>query len=694
MADAPENSIPQGAPEVQGGSGWTANVSPSVYGAGIGQALEGVGSKVESFAMQEKRWADQERTQNAYADAQVASMSGLDQFHKEDLTSPDKLIQAHEKVSQQFNDNLDKIGAGLTNDHQRSQWAAESRRAKFSFERQLQGAYTQQSNRLEVSGTNSRLKIEQQHAAMLGDQPVPDLDNPGQMVNSIDASIARQKQMIADMGKHQQMDPDQVEQLQAKAVNDTHVSVLRSMTASGVPAQKLADYLSKNKDGLFPQEQEMFGRQIGIAVNRQTSDAMVHDAAYDDKGRPLSAAESYARLASDPRLGKDPAVDAEAQRKLQTTINLHESAVKAVEKDASDTIDKAIRSGQVSWDDPRMDPLKAQLSTEDYHKLAGYYANPDKANIKTNLDHWSRLESMPPEQLAKYNLVAEKPFLSPEDYKAFYKKQQEGLGGGGAVSEAKAAQINEVYKHTLLSLETPIDPNASTTTNIKQAADNEAFKYALHTKIREEEAFTQKPVPPDRMQKIGDELIRPGPDGIPVYKNKALMDRPFHPTELAPEDAKAWTTTLRDPHSPAFDNSVAKLQRWLGGVEEDGFQNTKLPDQAQKVISSVVSDDERGAITVQYMQKNNGHKPNDAQVLGIWASHQKRTAAPLPPPELGIIGKTGEWIKGTADSGLSALGSVVKSVGGVMSDIATPESVKEDIKRRQALQKAHEQGQP
>lgn len=446
MADAPTNSTPEFSPQVMPGAGYTPNVTPSAFGAGIGQAIQGAASEAQHYALMEKRYHDQEAAQDLVGQAQIARLKLKDSLARQDFNDADSLHGAADKALAEYNEQVSGIADKAGNDKQKAMLARSMRVERYDAEKFVQDYSLQQGNKIAYGKMVNGVKIEQATAAAFHDQPSID-HGPGDetdetdpmalyrtkpvQVDPVQASLKRQKDMIATTGQHLHWSPEQIQEEQAKATNATHVGVLEAKLAPGNDVQKAAAYYDKNKGELFPKEQEQFGKAIESATLQQQSGAITHEIMFDKNGVTRSETDVLNAMDKDKRLTGNAKLSDEVERQVGRHFRLQKAA-----KTKGDTktygafwnsMDKVGGDvGQLPQAQYKALPPHLQDALMKYGKqIQENKFTPDNSDAFYGL---SKQAASDPAGFSKLDLRGYKADLNPKDYRDLITMQTASLG--------------------------------------------------------------------------------------------------------------------------------------------------------------------------------------------------------------------------------------------------------------------------
>ncbi len=470
MPDAvPTNSLPEGAPQVQPGSGFTPNVSPAAFGAGIGQAVEGVASEARHMAWMDKRYMDQEAVADARTQVGLKRLQILKDpqtgLLDQNITDPDKLHSAADKAISDFDVHVSEAASGLTNDRQRAQFEKGMREERYAMTGAVRGWEMQQGNRIATSKMTAGVKLEQQSAAALYDTPAISVQGdegtdwhvaPFNRVDPVAQSIDRQKTLIQATGEHLHWTPEQIQEAKAKAVNDTHVGVMRSMLVPGKDATQAADYFKAHQGEMFDDAtKDTLGKAVAAASLQQQSGAIVHDLMYDDHGQQRPEADILDSMADDKRLTGDEKLSAAVEAQVSRKLRLHKEATNEAQTNTYNALWNMMP--QAGFDMSRLPAEAVQsIKPEQQKQLQEYANNPRLA--PDGSDAYYRL--LPQLVKAKNNatdadpdglrsaIQAARGSLSNNDYRKLMDGWSE-VAGGGTPAGKKGLEIASTKEEIL-----------------------------------------------------------------------------------------------------------------------------------------------------------------------------------------------------------------------------------------------------
>ncbi len=366
MPETPTNPLNSEGPQVQPSAGFTPNVSPDAFGAGIGRAVEGFAGEVQQFAMREQRYHDQENVQGLSSNIEMHRLRLLQDpqtgLTSQNFSDPEELHKATDKARSDFEEAIAKEEGGATNDRQRALLSRTIKAQRFDFNRQLDGYAIGQQRRISARQLTTGLELAKVNASSsvgappidgqtydyLGEKPPP-VGNAPPAADRSEQIIQQHMEQIRTVMGHEGASADDITVAQARATSELRTATMQSLLAPGQDAMRAKTYFEAHQADIFPQERDVLGKAVDAAALQQQTGAIAHELLYDPKsGQPRSQADVLDAMASDKRLLNDEKLANAVESQVGRSFRLQKAARTESQTETYDRLWNAM--GQVGGD--------------------------------------------------------------------------------------------------------------------------------------------------------------------------------------------------------------------------------------------------------------------------------------------------------------------------------------------------------
>ncbi len=621
------------APDVQPGVDIPLAVTPQALGAGIGDAVQNLGEVASDIHAKEVDHAN--RTNVLAADnAQQAFIQARMYDPKTGILNQNLGKDAPAAVDQalgEFDQSAARVEGGLTNDAQKLHFRQMVTERRLQMQDQLGKYEHAETERYADEVAKGSIANATTMAVQNANDPKIVADN-----------IALQRAVIDHRGAAKGLAPEMIEAQQRDAASGTHLAVIQQLVSDGQDLSAKAWY-DQNKGDLTGQDLTQATRLVEAGSLAGQSQRIATELLYDKDGNVRPRGEVLAEIQKDPRLAKDTRLRDAVDERAQHALGEHAQAKEETQKQTFDQAyqiltDPANTQGIAN---PKVVAAMATLDPERAQALKNYAAKDGK--VTTDMHAWLALDNVlsdpaKTEEAKAIHLEDYVDKIDGPDLKAL-KTRIDAIKQGKTEIQNSDARIADVVKDTRArNLLAPGKPGS------QEAADAADYEKTVREDCEAAAKEKGSPLTRDEIQKVADDnliqvVTKPGllwDTKAPAYKARAAV-RFTSPTPT-PEAAQEWRTVLAQPHAPGFDAHIATLQDWSRGKDQYGFPDPNRKAKAAALIAATVPSDQRSQIAAAWKAAHAGANPSDADILGVWALHTKRTTpVAVAPPASGYV---------------------------------------------------------
>lgn len=480
-------------------------------------------------------------------------------------------------------------------------------------------------------GETDRYADEQSGAAIANAQQA--IANDPTQANT-EHQIERMRAVRFDDADRKGQPPEMVNQLVQRDTSAVWTGQITDAINGGQDIKARALYDAHRTD-IMPEEQGRLAAALDISSTRAQAQKMLPGIVLDKDGQFDSDANIQQKLMKNREANGNPKLMDELQRQSDLLITQNKRAVGQQQDTAMSGAYKAMQ--QAGGDYNAIPPtVLAGLRPEQDQELRAWARKTANGEpVKDDAQTWLRINDVLSDpqrrnEAANLHLDSYIATLSVPSLKEFAKRQAD-LRNDASPDLTRDALINEIAKTTFVA-------SGRTKPEKEDAQDFAQYTRRIRDLVSENEGDTKKPLNRADIQKIADDQLIGDVTGhglfggdvtTPRYKIAGAMTTTGDlGARVTPADMTSWGETLRNPHGPNFPANVATIQRWSSGVGDDGQPNPALPARARAIMDSVVNPNDRQAMVSAWRAKQ-GVDPTEAQLIAMWANHQKRTT---PPP--------------------------------------------------------------
>ncbi len=291
-------------------------VTPEALGAGVGQAIQGIGDTASDIHFAAVEHANQTAVLAADNSVEEATQQGLYDAKSGVLNqragrnAPALVDDALAK----YDDHVAKVAGGLANDRQKAQFAQLAQQRRFHVEHEL-AQYEHAETTRDANETDDASIALQQNRAVLN------ATNPEQVYNAVDHI----KAVIADAGVRNGQSDATTKDLQAKAASQTYLATLNQLVSTGQDAQA-KDLFEANRDQFTGPDLNAATRLVEAGSTAGESQRISQEMVRKPDGSFRTRAEVQDLIDQDKELAKNPKLLDAVQNRTDDAFARHDRA--------------------------------------------------------------------------------------------------------------------------------------------------------------------------------------------------------------------------------------------------------------------------------------------------------------------------------------------------------------------------------
>ena len=629
MPDVQLSEIPRSySPSVE------TQVRPEDFGAGVGQAVEGIGHEMA------QRELDQINLTN-YANVMAANnerdQSQVQALHdpKTGVLAQDSGNQAPQLVDKALSDDqkhASQIRAGLTNPAQQQMFDRHEEARQGELKRTLFQYENQQMKRFASEQFDAAMKQSPINVANKCINPANQFDQA-----AVKEQEQRDEALIRDRGKALGL-PQNAIDLQIENAHSDTVTTVMGRLLSDRRDQDAEAYFNTNSAAIVDERQRnSLQRAVNTLVTQNGALKRVNAASVDENGVPREEADVVNALRSDPWVMND----AEHMRQTFEYLDMRRGEDAKLQKDVQD---EAFSQGykQVEGGLPPDLSLMSKMGPDNWTKLEQHAAwlatqfkkdEPHKESVYRARERWLSDPDTNMNDIRDFKveqLVGDVNTAGRDHLTALQKERLQKEGGGSGVAEARMA--HEVADDDIKQM-FPGKDTAKLLGDDKARADlyrNTAVRL-VEQQNHLRQARGEKPLDDEGVRQFTSTLRLPiegDPKGRQVWEAEAeTLGKETGPL-VTPKQMGEWQTRLVPLNEKDFSAAVDELKAGLSGKSAYGYQHDVMMTRAEQVYQNqIVDSDAYKAVVKAYHDANpNAPMPDRDFIIDAWRNYKLKEA--------------------------------------------------------------------
>lgn len=574
-------------PQVQPSVALPMNAIPEAFGAGVGQVVENIGEELSR--------RHEIAVQQANHTAHVAANNEDDAFVEAKLYNPKTgilnqplgkdAIAGADQVLADYDAHSAKVADSLANEQQKQSYARSRTNRRFQIQRQLD-AY--------AHAETSRYADETDHAALTNtaNQAVQQANN----VEALDGIFQYQAAIIQDAGQRKGLDKTVVAEQITDAASQTHLDVLRQLSATGQDISANHWY-EAHKSELTARDAITAAQIVQAGSLAGESQRIADTIVYDKSGAVETREALMAKIRDDKRLQENPKLRDE----VDTRINkfLAETRQAEVEKNNA-TFENAFTIASESAQglyDPRVVTAMATLPSAQQDQLKARFTRdtaPNMANPTVAQEYYDLQRMVGTEAFIHVDLMKSRAVLPTAEWKSLVDAQAEQIQKGPkspkVIEVTTSNDIISRYKKQL-NIDTTTDAGAGQFLDFQRKFDlavaqerltNGGKEPGTDAKIAIAKSLAGDFVTEKSQHWFTWDSTAPlytQPDEVALATVAQSMDAERFPAGFTRANLENWKRGLADKTAPNYQAGVEQLKRWKQGISSDGSYDPSLKER-------------------------------------------------------------------------------------------------------------------
>ncbi len=577
--------LPQVAPSVDIPMAYT----PQALGAGVGQAIQGLGETAHNVYVRAQEHAnrtavlDADNQQQAFVQARLydPKTGALNKPLGKD--APGEADQALADYDQHVND----VAGRLSNEAQKEhfqQMAAERRlQVQGQLDKWEHDQVTTWSREVAGASVENAKNMAVQHA---GNDPIV-ADNLNLM-----------RDVIQHQGEDDGLPPARIEELQRKAVSATNLDVIRELVATGRDG-KASNWFGLTKGEMTGEDRIAGETMVAAGTTAGEAQRIAEEFTKTADGKPIDRQALQDKIDQDPRLKKDIKLrDAVESRAFQRLEGAHQAQSEQERKSFTQAYGIA-RSSPQGLNDDALVPLLATMSPEHQEYLRSALAKGDRDPDPLRMRDLSMEAATAPDAFLG-RMQADAPALLAELGRKGFDQlttMEKEIRQKGSLSNANQIQSQtQVVDRALAAAGFKTVSSAGNISVNRNAPGAEQFLRVLESNLAEEANGKGRALLPSEAQAVADRVVierSVSPAGFLYgYKDdKAIAD-------LTPEQRDLSRRSVAEfaKLSPAAATEAVQFQAdATAAANRLGVVNDLTPDQFDRAFAQRLIGQDRKA---------------------------------------------------------------------------------------------------